>query len=257
VNLFVSNAMKEDLAKRWGLRGTVFRDHPAEHFVPLSPDARRQVRRLLLERLELAWDPDGFGLVVSPTSWTADEDFDLLLDALDTWEARVAERTRGGETVAPLLVLLTGRGPLREQYERRIADRRPVHAHVRTLWLEAGEYPSVIGAADVGICLHRSASGLDLPMKILDLFGAGVPVFAVDYGPCLAELVREGSNGCLFRTSDDLARLLDGSFAPGPADRGLLDCLRAGVESARAIRWREAWERDAGPVLVPGPPPTR
>ena len=45
-------------------------------------------------------------------------------------------------------------------------------------------------------------------MKVADLFGAGVPVCALDYGACLAERVRHADNGLLFSTARQLADIL-------------------------------------------------
>src|SRR5471032_3234902 len=185
-NLCVSRGLAAFLQDRFGVEhAQVLYDRPASAFVPLERSDREKYRQALFGRLGI--HPGSCGFVVCPTSWTEDEDFDLIIDAV----VRLEEKIRGWEAAdasrrfPDLVILVTGDGERRAQFERRFAGLPARRIHLRARWLEPEDYPRVVGSADIGLCLNRSSSGLDIPMKVADLFGAGVPVCALDYGACL------------------------------------------------------------------------
>ena len=242
-HLCVSGALAAELA-RWGMAPVaIVRDRPAERFAPLDAATRRATRARLLDSLGLgAREP---AVVVSPTSWTRDEDFELLLEAVQRCERLVADRR-----FPDVLVLLTGRGARRADFEARAAALPGRRFHLRTAWLEPDDYPRVLAAADLGLCLHRSASRLDLPMKIADMHGAGLPVCALDYGPCLDEMLRHDDTGLRFADAETLAQQWVALLATFPGATPELDRLRANVDKARGVTWRQGWEAEAREILL-------
>ncbi|KAK4684579.1 hypothetical protein P7C73_g5598, partial [Tremellales sp. Uapishka_1] len=150
--------------------------------------------------------PDRPALVVSSTSWTADEDFSLLLTALDIYQAAI----NAGEHLPRLVVVITGKGALRAAFERQVVQREIGgwnDVFVRCVFLPTKDYPTLLGCADLGVSLHSSSSGRDLPMKVVDMFGSRLPVLARDFA-CLHELVKDGENGRVFQDGDELGRQL-------------------------------------------------
>jgi len=253
-SLCVSRGLAEFLKSRFGLQNThVLYDRPASIFAPIARSDRERYRQALLTRLGIHSALVGF--VVCPTSWTEDEDFDVVIDAV----LRLEDRIRGWEALSrsrrfpDLVILVTGDGERRTKFERRFAGLPARRVHLRARWLEPEDYPRVVGSADLGLCLHRSSSGLDIPMKVADMFGAGVPVCALDYGATLAERVRHGSNGLLFSTAEQLANVLFDLFETFPADDQLFERLRSGARKSARMSWDEGWTREALPVVLPEP----
>ena len=209
----VSQAMQADLARRFGVRADVLYDRPVAC---------------------LSSTPEGPRLVaVCPAGWTADEDTPLLLDALELSAARGIE------------IHLTGDGPLRAQLEPRIAALRAAGWPIHTGYLNEKEYRLLLGRCQFGLSVHRSSSGLDLAMKVVDLFAAGVPVCALDYGGSLGEQVRDGETGFLFRSASELAALL----ARLQREPSVLAPMRERIRNCWGATWSEEWRRVAAPVF--------
>lgn len=141
----------------------------------------------------------------------------MLLAALLSYDryASGANFLRPGSAPA-VLAIITGRGPLREGYMATIEKLEFQYVVVESVWLEAEDYPKMIACADLGVSLHTSTSGVDLPMKVVDLFGVGVPVAAFGF-MALRELVKDGENGVVFKDGEGLGDALVVSFLPREA----------------------------------------
>ncbi|CAM6097512.1 unnamed protein product [Calypogeia fissa] len=205
-------------------------------------------------------------LITSSTSWTADEDFNILLEAALMYDRRVAALLGENDSVLALadnalsgqiksspfprlLIVVTGKGPMRAQYEEQIRKLRLRRVAFRTMWVSSEDYPLLLGSADLGVCLHTSSSGLDLPMKVVDMFGCGLPVCAASYS-CIGELVKDRQNGLLFSSSSELADQLLDLFKGFPNACDLLSALREGAEtSGSGARWHDEWHEHVLPII--------
>ncbi len=248
-NLCVSRGLAAFLQSRFGVQNArVLYDRPASAFTPMERSEREQFRQALFTRLGVHRRHGGVH---------------RLPDELDGRRGlRPGDRRRAAHRGADsrmgsgdrrprfpdIVILVTGDGARRAEFERRFAGLPARRIQLRARWLEPDDYPRVVGSADLGLCLHRSSSGLDIPMKVADLFGAGVPVCALDYGACLAERVRHGENGLLFSTARQLAEVLFDLFETFPGEQKLLDRLRAGARKSARPTWEEGWAREAKPA---------
>ncbi|KAI8917719.1 hypothetical protein DFJ77DRAFT_439189 [Powellomyces hirtus] len=259
-HLCVSKAMAIELRSVWNVRGPVITlyDKAPSHFKRLSlPEIHAFTSRFptstsLFTTTTATGTPEYIptrpALLVTSTSWTEDEDFDLLIDAMCAYDAALAEAKKtGNRELRRLVLVITGKGPLKQRYDQKIGNLVLEFVTIVTVWLPADQYPLLLGSADLGISLHTSSSGLDLPMKIVDMFGCGLPVCAIDY-PCLHEVVTDNTNGRLFSTSDQLCAQLTELFDTSDAMRTLSD-LRKGTKQFADRRWDEEWMEVVAPVF--------
>lgn len=107
--------------------------------------------------LQLRPLPERVGLVMSCTSWTPDEDFTILLSALQVVERHLAEMGKAegnsccelGLGFHRLAVVVTGKGPMKAAFEASVAALTEQgllgrFVAVRTAWLASEDYPALL-----------------------------------------------------------------------------------------------------------------
>ncbi|PWW72360.1 Glycosyltransferase Family 33 protein [Tuber magnatum] len=249
-NFTVTDLMGLTLKNDWGVKTPIktLYDRPPAHFTPLSPEERNKFLEShpVTAHHASAIASGSTRLLISSTSWTPDEDFSHLLGALliyDRWASGVNFLKQG--SAPSVLAVITGKGQLRDGYMARVETLEFQYVTIESVWLEPEDYPKMVGCADLGVSLHTSTSGVDLPMKVVDLFGVGVPVAAFEY-LAIRELVKDGVNGIVFRTGEELGDALVDLFNPASLR---LKKLREGALDETENRWDENWDKVAAPVL--------
>ncbi|KAG8834373.1 mannosyltransferase [Serendipita sp. 399] len=306
-HLFVTNAMKDHLMKKWDLQGEtiVLHDRPPSYFHQSTPSEIHDlfVRLMPFIDTDLSWFPN-YGLpattpftevvkslpsfatdssllerrtmpslrherpalLITSTSWTPDENFSLLIEALRRYEIKAKrQKSTDPEHLLPkALMFVTGKGPERAKYMKELqrlqSEDRWEWVRCMSLWLEPDDYPRLLGSCDIGISFHSSSSGLDLPMKIVDMFGCQLPVCALNF-PCLNELVKDGHNGLVFNTAEELAdqlvTLLREFPHSEPLERLRSNIVRNETRSPSARNrsgwntWDQNWDDKIKPLVIP------
>jgi len=147
-----------------------------------------------------------------------------------------------------LVVVITGKGPMKEFYMEKIRKTHWNHVRVLTQWLESADYPRLLGCADLGISLHQSSCGLDLPMKVVDMFGCDLPVIAFGYDT-IKELVVPNKTGLLFTSATQLTNHLCSLLEGFPTRQDRLNRMRTEIHETHRQRWPENWNRTVYPLL--------
>ncbi|ETO21537.1 hypothetical protein RFI_15670 [Reticulomyxa filosa] len=291
-HLCVSEAMRYFLVEQWHFPSSnmhVLYDRPTDLFLSkLTIEKKKQLdqdlfqqlaKHLLVQHTDTSAISDLKGRdfwVITSTSWTPDEDISMLWSehVLDTVHSKLAD-TRIHHDKRRLVIFITGKdeGELKQEFEKnwRAIESKMTNVRVVLLWLERYElYVHLLRWCDIGLCFHRSSSGLDLPMKVVDMFGIGIPVIAYEFDEqnmrrvmkwhvddkntekhiqtALPELVSHGKHGLVFSNSSDLTQHLCTCF--DPTYLHTLNEFRQNIETDfRSKSWETDWREIVKPIL--------
>ncbi|XP_074742162.1 chitobiosyldiphosphodolichol beta-mannosyltransferase isoform X2 [Strix uralensis] len=257
-NLCVTNAMKEDLWVNCNIKAVTLYDKPASYFKETPLELQHHLYMKLAKDYE-AFKPrtESVGLNAERSAFTEVDEKNghviktrgrpALLISSTSW-TDYEQYINEGVKLPPLVCVITGKGPLKDYYNGLINKLHFKHIQICTPWLEAEDYPLLLGSADLGVCLHKSSSGLDLPMKVVDMFGCCLPVCAI-YFECLHELVKHDENGLIFRDSKELAEQLKMLFLGFPTLEGKLHNFRKNLRASKQLRWDESWDQTVLPLF--------
>ena len=242
-HLVVSESMKRYLTEATGIENIhVVYDRPLEEQINSFADQSKEelVRRIAPE---FHGGQGKYAVAVSSTSWSDDEDPEILLNVgkrLDgMWESSSFIYDR-------LLIIITGKGPNKELFEKMIRDENLSKVTFMTSWLSTEDYRALLALSDFGVCLHTSASGIDLPMKLADMLGANLKVACFNYGPTLQERFVEGQNGQYFTSEDSLFELIHDFVSRNDSKlRGIN--FPNGTDQTES--WESGWKREALPLF--------
>ncbi|XP_008471273.1 chitobiosyldiphosphodolichol beta-mannosyltransferase [Diaphorina citri] len=176
-NLCVTRAMRTDLKENWNVDLNELVHHGENGFVfDTAQQLAHQISLCFSDsslRQKLGDQVSVFRRQSWHENWKA--------NALPLFTYLLAVYDHDPNSTKPLVVIVTGKGPMKQYYLDEIAFKHWSKITIYTPWLTAEDYPVLIGCADLGVSLHTSSSGLDLPMKVVDMFGCGVPVCAKDF----------------------------------------------------------------------------
>jgi beta-1,4-mannosyltransferase len=189
-------------------------------------------------------------LMISSTSWTPDEDFDLLLNSLIETEKIILKNSEISK-IKKVLFIITGRGPGRESFMKKVELTDFKIFTIKSIWMESDDYPKLLGTADMGVCLHYSSSGFDLPMKVVDMFSAQLPVATYDY-ETVHELVKKNLNGFLFKSKEELSLIVEKVIMEYSIKNSneKIEKFRNNLENFSHYDWISQWKDIAYDVIV-------
>ena len=119
-NLCVSKAMQRDLDENWNVKSTVLYDKAPLRFKELqlvekTEFLKNQKYFELDRKLGVGGKEKRDFIIVSSTSWTPDEDFRLLLDALCEYNRWSLLNDENAQHAIKITCIITGKGPMKNE----------------------------------------------------------------------------------------------------------------------------------------------
>lgn len=181
--------------------------------------------------------------LVCPMSWSDDDDLELLAHAL----RRLSDPPPASRPAARLL--LTGTGPRARDWQPRLTALSTPQLTITTEFVPADGYPAALAGAALGLSLHRSASGVDYPMKIVEMRRVGLPVLALRSGPDALSGFRAPGDGRTFTSASELADLLE-AFLLRPEAAEARAKLRSSCLAPDRDDWLDRWRAALADILT-------
>ena len=211
--------------------------------VAILHDGISSIRPFPPARTDLPRDPL---VVVAPMGWTRDDDLPLLAEAIRILSVRIDD---GSGSRRALRLIVSGNGPVRDHWAPRLRAFGGGRVQIETPDVAADDYPMLLATAHLGLSVHRSSSGMDLPMKVVEFRGVGLPVLALEDGSPLEEIAPPGCGVLRYRSGEELAERLLTMFGEVDAETGLLARLTGEARSHPPASWETEWTRVMGPLL--------
>lgn len=172
---------------------------------------------------------------VTSTSFTPDEDLQLLLDSLVSLDSILIKEKK------KFMLIITGKGPLKEYFVKAFKEQNFKNIQYRFYYLKLKDYPKILQLSDFGISLHSSSSGWDLPMKVWDMIGCGLPCVAYSFPALDKELVHADKTGLIFKNKTELVESLENLIKN---DQLRFQLTQNSLKNLNSMdRWVESWNK--------------
>lgn len=138
-------------------------------------------------------------VLITSTSYTKDEPLEILVEAL--------EKVASCNPNLKLVCVITGKGGLMDNFKKLYDDTIGRLYDLHQIWVaNQQEYMELLSCCDLGLSFHCSTSGVDFPMKLIDMMSVGIPLCSVDYD--VMRSISKAMNIRLFGNSSELSEII-------------------------------------------------